>query len=163
MKPSVRRRRQRRKENRDNTRNSSSLDLPNTLSTISTPTFTQSTTVDDQNSNLLVTESIVPQQKPLQDVSRIIDSTPNYCQIDVAVQAVNTARESACQTEPAKTNCTTDLFTLDYSRRYQEDASRPYHRLPSVRVRQYTDDEMKNLLRKYGMMTPAVLLNKPPF
>ena len=39
-----------------------------------------------------------------------------------------------------------------------------YHRLPSVRVRQYTDDEMTNMLRSsYGMMTPDELSNKPPF
>ena len=84
----------------------------------------------------------MPQQKPLQDASYFIDSIPTSCQVDIAEQA-------------------DDLFTLDYSRLYQEDASRPHHHLP--RVRQYTDDEMKNLLHKYGMMTPAELLNKPPF
>ena len=103
MKPSVRRRRKRRKENRENARKTSSLELSNTLST--TSTSTQPTTIDDMNTKL-VPISIVPQQKPLQDVSYFIDSAPNFCQIDVEVQA-------------------DDLFTLDYSRRYQEDASRP--------------------------------------
>ena len=134
VKPSVRRRRQRRKENRVNARNSSSLEPSNALSNL--PTSTQPTTIDDLNSNLVVPESSVPQQKPLQDASYFIDSIPTSCQVDIADQA-------------------DDLFTLDYSRLYQEDASRPHHRPPRVRVRRYTDDEMKHLLRSsYEMMTP---------
>ena len=35
-----------------------------------------------------------------------------------------------------------DFFTQDYSRRYQEDAAKPYHHIP--RVRKYAEDEFKN-------------------
>ena len=115
VKPSVRRRRQRRKENRVNARNSSSLEPSYALSNF--PTSTQPTTIDDLNSNLVVPESSVPQQKPLQDVSYFIDSIPTSCQVDIAEQA-------------------DDLFTLDYSRLYQEDA---------VEIRNFTQLRQKIL------------------
>ena len=161
VKPSIRRRRQRRKEARDLSQNSSSFESTNALSTI--PTFSQTTSMDDLNANILVPEP-TPLLKSLQDENKSTSAelieTPNTT-LPSFDNVQNNEDETlqtpvVSQNDPENAQHTAQqLWNYPFqdsfvSTRSDPTAQQQTVQRPFPRLRTFTEDEFKRMLGGYG-------------